>query len=326
MISIPRVSTRPVQLEAPTQPKPVDAGKTPRPATDGFDPTPRDWSAFNGTQRLAQGEEGGEVGGAGAKDPVRSTVKLSKKSERAIEHMWRDNDPPLTEAEQKKIKAAFTELTEKQILQLDKSDMRIWKGQGLPPDLADLGLGVPKLTTRAAYHPGLKVLQLNPDKGAFLSDLRHELGHARDDIGDEKKATKPIAKIADADARIAAIEKNAGMMSTSSKQFATQTLDGDRKLVSAKMTIGEAREKFLARVENVQDDDLFNSGNARDGYARKSPEEFYAEAYATYHGSDTQQQARLLAYAPEMFFILQADAKANKMPVLDVKVLEDTKL
>ena len=41
-----------------------------------------------------------------------------------------------------------------------------------------------------------------------------------------------------------------------------------------------------------------------------------------YHGTDEVAQARLLTLAPEMFFILEADAKTNKMPRLDVKALD----
>jgi hypothetical protein len=53
---------------------------------------------------------------------------------------------------------------------------------------------------------------------------------------------------------------------------------------------------------------------ARSGYSLSSPQEFYAEGYAAFHSNQETNQARMLAYAPELFGLLESEAKQGRLP------------
>ncbi len=298
-------------LQAPSAPR--QPGQVP---ADGFDAPP----AAGGWQRFMDDPDAGAVGGSGAVAQVKSPDE--QKRDQLLEHMWRDNDPPLSDKEQKQLRAAFRSLSTAQMESLDKEGMRIWRGRDTPPELAKLGMSTGGISERAHYQYASKTLTLNPDLPPHLSDIVHELGHARDDLWNDTKLTKPLSEVKGEKARERQMDA-ASLMSHTKQKFAVKTYKGgtDSELVDKKMSINDMYKAYVKRTENTPTSMLPASENARSSYAKSSPSEFYAEAFAIFHGDDPQAQARLLTFAPEVFSLLQADAKANGLPTLDEAAL-----
>ena len=85
------------------------------------------------------------------------------------------------------------------------------------------------------------------------------------------------------------------------------------------------RTNFLERTKGYPKDDLFHSPTQRSTYARSDAQEFFAEAFAVFHGGDDRMKARLLDQAPEVFHMLEADAKKNGVDHPDVAALKKIK-
>jgi len=68
--------------------------------------------------------------------------------------------------------------------------------------------------------------------------------------------------------------------------------------------------------------ELSFGGASREGYSRRSPQEFYAEGYTVFQGPYPIQQARMYRYAPELYLLLQAEARAEGMSVPDLATVQ----
>ncbi len=281
------------------------------------------------------GDEDAGVGGSGGLPPnatplagptVASSVKAKLKDEatrtRHIEHMLRGNDPGLDEKQRKKLDSAMRSLSTSELAALDKAGVRVWQGVDYPPEYAKAAMAPRSpLSSTAAYHPGAKVLQLNPNSTVSASAILHELGHAKDDMLDDPAGLKPILEYGEK-TRSQMLAKSAGVVSDSTKTFKTQSPNDAGKLKEKSMTISQMYDAYVARSDGYLKDDLFHSPTQRTTYARRNAQEFFGEAFAVFRGGDPSMQKKLLEQAPEIYFMLEADAKKNGAPVPDRKALE----
>ncbi|MFT3708578.1 MAG: hypothetical protein QM817_13080 [Archangium sp.] len=237
--------------------------------------------------------------------PVRVAQADTKKTKREelIDHITRGNDPAIDAALRKKIESALKAVSDKELAQLDKTGFRIFVGREVPPDLKDAGLVGPKLKSPAHYTPGIKVMLLNPDKAPTTSQIMHEVGHAKDDMMNDPKGLKPLAEY-EGDKRTEMLEK--------SMPLASET---DSKIKAA-------YQAYSDRFGSFPKDEHFHTPTQSDSYARSDASEFYAEAFATFHGGSEEMQARLLDQAPEIYKLLEADAKKQGLPVPDRTALK----
>jgi hypothetical protein len=236
--------------------------------------------------------------------PVRvaqADTKVKSTREKLIDHITRGQtlDPAL----RKRVDTALKAVSDKELAQLDKTGFRIWVGRDVPPDLLDAGLAGQRLKSPAHYSPGIKVMQLNPDSMPTTSQIMHELGHAKDDMMNDPKGLKPLTSY-EGDARTRMLEKSITMAS-----------ETDPKIKAA-------YQAYSDRFGSFPKDEHFHTPTQSDSYARSDASEFYAEAFATFHGGSEEMQARLLDQAPEIYKLLEADAKQQGLPVPDRKALK----
>lgn len=238
--------------------------------------------------------------------PVRVAQADEKKTKRdkLIDHITRGNDPAIDAKLRKRIETALSALSDKELKRLDDTGFRIYVGREAPPDLLEAGLATRKLTSPAQYSPGVKVILLNPDKMPTASQIMHEVGHAKDDMLDDPKNLKPLAKYKDEATRTKMLEKSMTMASDTNPK------------------IKAAYDAYHKRFDSYPKDEHFHTPTQSDSYARSDPNEFYAEAFATFHGGTEEMKARLLDQAPEIYEILEKDAKKQGLKVPDRAALK----
>jgi hypothetical protein len=248
-----------------------------------------------------------------------------KKRAQLIDHMVRGNNPPIDAAQRSEIDSAMRAVSTKELEHLDQVGTRIWQGHDLPPEYAAGGVGAPRLSTPAQWAKGLKVLQLNPTMKVTASQIRHELGHAKDDVLSDPKGLKPILDYPTQDQRVKKYEEASTLASERDDlKFSTTTVK-DGKASKAKLSIGEMYDAYKARTKGYPKDDFFHSPTQNPWYGRSDAAEFFGEAFSVFHGGDERMKARLLEQAPEVFYLLQADADANGLPHSKVADLKQVK-
>jgi hypothetical protein len=91
------------------------------------------------------------------------------------------------------------------------------------------------------------------------------------------------------------------------------------KMKSARMPISEMLERCRRWKLREQS---FDNPATRESYSKRSPREFYAEGYSVFHGGREWNQARLLYYAPELYELLEIEAKEEGLDVPDRSKVE----
>lgn len=85
---------------------------------------------------------------------------------------------------------------------------------------------------------------------------------------------------------------------------------------------GDESEMFARYKKWQLREQSFDNPSTREGYSKTSPKEFYAEGYSVFHGGKEWNQARLLYYAPELYELLEAEAKQQGLGVPDRSKIE----
>lgn len=224
-----------------------------------------------------------------------------------IDHMLRGNDPPVKPELRETVLEALSVFTQKEIEQMDRTGVRLWFGKDLPPDLKDAGLDIDgQLKTAGEYRPGVRVVLMR--RNASAETMRHELGHVKDDLLDDPAGLKPIADYKAKD-RPGILTQSMKMGTESKKTYATLTYDAEYNLQPKNMSLDDMYKAFAGR--GTLREDVFKTEYARDAYARTNAQEFFAEGFAVFHGSDAKQKENLRFQAPELYFYLKADAEAR---------------
>ena len=162
----------------------------------------------------------------------------------------------------------------------------------------------------ARYEPSTRVIQLGPQSGP--DEVRHELAHAWDHVR--------TGKIARLDTYKGARLKKAVLAPVT---FSSET---DEKRVTIEETVGADKKKVGLSVKDAFDRFMkrpaqsywsFASSKTDPEHVTSDVREFYAEGYSVFHGNDEDAQAKLLCDAPELYQLLEEEAKAAKLAIPD---------
>jgi hypothetical protein len=216
--------------------------------------------------------------------------------------MTRDWDVP--DRQRSAIRAALRAFSPGQLSQMRAAGVRFWSDQGLPPSLAG-SFQPPDMTTRAQYVPQLRVIQLRPRAGA--DDIRHELAHAWDHV--RAGRVRPLDGLSERQLE-RELNRPIRMGSESSRRHRVGSGGSAQRL-----TIRQMLALYIPRLPERALG--FDNPATREGYSRRSPREFYAEGYSVFHGPHVSAQARLLHFAPELYELLEREARDQNLPTPD---------
>jgi hypothetical protein len=229
-----------------------------------------------------------------------------------LDHMVGGCDPPLSAAHRTRVSQAMDAFSLDQLRRLDTAGVRFWNDpSSLPPDIARLGYSPRTLDSVARYEPDYRVILTSPenlDRGSAISDMRHELAHAWDDVRNEPRP-RSLASMPDA-ARRREIDRRHAALNRG--QFESMS---SRHLAPSNLSLGDMYDRFLEHAP--RNEQTFANPGTRESIPKRNPVEFYAEGYSVFHGSSQQSQARLLHYAPELYAHLEHESAQLGLPVPD---------
>lgn len=218
----------------------------------------------------------------------------------------------LPEKQVGRIAAAMRGFSLHQLRAMRKAGVRFWAPDSLPPEFKDRA-AVEKLSAPGGYWHLLRLIQMA--EKATTDAIRHELAHAWDHVRTGK--VKPIAPVKDKDF-VKALEETPPLSSETREKRATkETHEG--KVRGVRLPISEMFDRYKRWRLREQS---FDNPSTREGYSKTSPAEFYAEGYSVFHGGREWNQARLLYYAPELYELLEAEAKKEGLDVPDRSKIE----
>lgn len=213
----------------------------------------------------------------------------------------------LSEQRVSQIEAAMRAFSLHQLQALQQAGVRFWAPDSLPPEFKDR-VKVDNLSTPGEYLDIIHVIRIA--RNATTDAIRHELAHAWDHVRTGK--VKPVGQLNDK-AFEKAVNNTPALSSTTDEKRATKETQAG-KVSGVRLTIGE----MLARYKQWSlREQSFDNPSTREGYSKQSPREFYAEGYSVFHGGREWNQARLLYYAPELYALLEAEAKQQGLAVPD---------
>ncbi len=245
----------------------------------------------------------GRIGSAGRSRTAHITpVSTAAARTAACDDFLRGVSPPPSAALRTRMDRALESFSDAQLQRMRDAGVRFWPGRdGLPPDIIEAGAAAPPPSSPGAYVAGARTLRYSPDMSTAA--LRHELGHAWDDVGGETRRLRlddlPTAERRRAITRLDR-EVDTGRAFSSTR---------DRGLVDAFEDYRGSRRW----TSDAREREAFDLG-ARAGYSTRSVEEFYAEGFSAFHGS-AERAARMERNAPELFHRLAEDARdAGTLP------------
>jgi hypothetical protein len=218
----------------------------------------------------------------------------------------------LAEGQVERIESATNAFSLHQLRAMQNAGLRFWEGGSLPPEFKDR-VKVKSLSTPAEYVDLIHVIRIA--RNATTDAIRHEMAHAWDHVRAGK--VKPIGKLKGKEFE-KALEENPPLSSTTEEKRATkETHEG--KVRRARLPISEMLERYKKWGLREQS---FDNPSTKEGYSKTSPREFYAEGYSVFHGGREWNQARLIYYAPELYELLEAEAKEEGLDVPDRSKVE----
>jgi hypothetical protein len=188
-----------------------------------------------------------------------------------------------------------------------KAGGRFWAPDSLPPEFKDRVV-MKNLSTPGGYSDVLRIIRMA--EKATTDAIRHELAHAWDHVRTAK--VKPIGQLKDKQFEQALENTPALSSQTEEKRVTKEPHEGKVRVV--RLSVSEMLERYKKWSLREQS---FDNPSTREGYSKTSPAEFYAEGYSVFHGGKEWNQARLLYYAPELYELLEAEAKQEGLGVPD---------
>lgn len=254
-------------------------------------------------------ESEGKKEGEGKKEKQSKTESKEEKEEKERAKILADSTDgsALTVEQVGRIEGAMRGFSLHQLRAMRNAGLRFWQGDSLPPEFAGR-VEVKVISTPAEYLDVIHVIRMAPN--ASTDAIRHEIAHAWDHARGGK--LKPVGKLKDDDL-VRAVEKTPPLSSeTKEKRLTKETNEGKVRAVRLPMS------EMLARYRRWKlREQSFDNPSTREGYSKSSTREFYAEGYSVFHGGKPRNQARLLYYAPELYELLEAEAKEEGLPVPD---------
>jgi Domain of unknown function (DUF4157) len=218
----------------------------------------------------------------------------------------------LSDEQVARIRAAMRGFSLHQLRAMRQGGVRFWAPDSLPPEFSGR-VKVDNTSTPAEYLDTLHIIRMAPV--ATTDAVRHELAHAWDHVRTGK--VKPIGQLNDKDLP-KAIDKTPKLLSETGEKRETKEVSGD-KTRKVRLTISE----MLARYKKWKlHEQSFDNPSTREGRSKGSEREFYAEGYSVFHGDKEWNQARLLYYAPELYELLEAEAKQEGLAIPDRSKIE----
>ena len=218
----------------------------------------------------------------------------------------------LPEKQVARIEAAMRAFSLHQLHAVQKAGLRFWEGYSLPPEFKGR-VEVKNISTPAEYLDLIHIIRLA--ENATTDAIRHEMAHAWDHARTGK--VKPIGQLKGKEFN-KALEDTPALSSTTSQKRATKETQGG-KVRAVRLTISEMLERYKKWSLREQS---FDNPSTKEGYSKRSPREFYAEGYSVFHSGREWNQARLLYYAPELYELLEAEAKEEGLDVPDRSKVE----
>ena len=162
----------------------------------------------------------------------------------------------------------------------------------------------------ARYEPSTRVIQLGPQSGR--DEVRHELAHAWDHVRTGKVARLDAYK--GARLKKAILAPITFSSETAEKRVTIEeTVGADKKKVG--LSVKDTFDRFMKRP--AQSYWSFASSKTDPEHVTSDVREFYAEGYSVFHGDNEDAQAKLLCDAPELYQLLEEEAKTAKLAISD---------
>jgi len=197
-----------------------------------------------------------------------------------------------------KILPALNAFSIRQLVEMRNAGIRFWREGEFPPIFSDVEIGVQ--TQPAWYVPELRLIHLQ--ERADTDQIRHELGHVLDNLSAE-----PGLRRID---KLSAREREKEIMR-------------QHKFDSDAPKLRDMFNQYLGRLPRGKEF-AFDNPTTKEGYSKTTSREFFAEGHSVFHGPHTSAQARLLHYAPELYNLLESQAKTLSLRVPDREVLKRT--
>jgi hypothetical protein len=241
-----------------------------------------------------------------------STKQTAEEKERAKLLTEFTEGAELPEQQVSRIASAMRAFSPRQLQAMRKAGVRFWAPDSLPPEFKN-HVEVENVSTPGQYLDTLRLIRMA--KNASTDSIRHEMAHAWDHVRTGK--VKPIAGLKGEEFDKALKDTPALSSETEEKRATKETHQG--KVRSVRIPISEMFERYKKWKLREQS---FDNPSTREGYSKTSPKEFYAEGYSVFHGGREWNQARLLYYAPELYELLEAEAKQQGLGVPDRTKIE----
>jgi len=223
----------------------------------------------------------------------------------------------------KMLRRAMAAFSTDQLKAMKKAGVRFWRsGEYPPPFKGDFMPSQPRRLEMARYDPGTRVIQWGPKAG--IDEIRHELAHAWDHV---RRGT--VARLDSVTgARLKKAVLNPPPLSSESEEkrlTLTEMVGQETKKV--KLSVQEIFDRFMSRPARTGGDWSFANTRTDPEHVLNNAKEFYAEGYSVFHGDTTDAQAQLLCDAPELYQLLENEARAAKLktPNRDVLIDENKK-
>ena len=247
-----------------------------------------------------------------AKAPGETAPKIDEKEEKQreaiLDYMLRESDTP--DKMRKRIKRALNAFSTKQMEVMKQAGVRFWPADDLPPLFRDAFKEKERSRLEMGrYEPALRIIHWDI-KRTGVDDLRHELAHAWDHVRTGK--VQPLDKLK-GDALIKAAQKTPPFTSETDEKRPEITETGD-KPKKVKLSVKEMFDRFMNRPVSADPTGsasgfAFANPGTDPQHAARSVKEFYAEGYSVFHGDYEDGQAQLLCSAPELYQLLEKEAK-----------------
>jgi Domain of unknown function (DUF4157) len=250
-----------------------------------------------------------------SKDKEQSKDKKESKEDKEREKLLADSTDgaTLTPKQVARIAAAMRAFSLHQLHAMRSAGLRFWQGDSLPPEFQGRVV-VANISTPAEYLDIIHVIRMA--ENATTDAIRHEIAHAWDHVRTGK--VKPVGQLNDK-ALVKAVENTPVLSSASKEKRATKETQGG-KVRGVRLSISEMLDRYKKSAPLRENN--FDNPSTRESYSKSSPREFYAEGYSVFHSGREWNQARLLYYAPELYELLEAEAKQEGLPVPDRSKIE----
>jgi hypothetical protein len=186
-----------------------------------------------------------------------------------------------------------------------RAGIRFWGEDGVPPVFEGLGVAAPRLESPASFIGGIRLIRIGGRTSRHA--VVHELAHAWDFV-QGLRTHQRLDDLSPAQRRrsIEQGHQRPPFRSASTSRLPTVERGPDAQPRSVRLTIREMWRRYLDRV--TRREEAFDGPDTREGHSQRSPQEFYAEGYAVFHGSSPIPKEKLQRYAPELYALLKSES------------------